>query len=1007
MRKLFLFAAGLALTLTACQKDEDIAPDGATGQTITVAIPQNGIPTKTSAADFGKGAQIDRCILEIYRNGVLYGERQTTTVTAGKAIFNLRLVASQEYDFVFWADCSDGGADKHYNTADLTAITVNDDYTGNDDTFDAFFYCLTDYKVESSFSESVTLKRPFGQLNVKTNDLAAIPDPALRPTDVRVTFSALPTSFNAVTGAVSSETAEVSYTAPVINAENGELSMDYIWSRTDEANLADFSVTFLNNNTPITTNDNFKNIPIRRNYKTNVSGNLLTKQGTIDVTIDPIWDGETPVVVNGPFNVTKNQEFASLQAAIDDADAGDVIRILGTLDEDITIDKYLTIEGGSDDASAARIRSLNVAAGSDVTCENIEFFGIRDFWGESYGAYVANVKSATFKNCRFTQNPDEALALATAFNATGKLTFDGCFFGAQPMFQQLAEGGSLTILNSDFEAWGAQIEPANYINHTIEDNTFKTVHFTAQSGATDAAALSGAERMLINELLTDNTFIDETKKVKVWATGFYYVNDILPTVYNQTTGEVYGSLAEAFAAAQAGQTIFASGMTSTEDQTVPADVILDGAGNSIFSGKLFVEQGATLRNLTSEWNGIGTRQAIMVKGSDITLENLTVTYKGTETKAEAIVTYAGAENLNVKACKFTGYWKGMYLNSTKDLVIEGCTFDNMNPFSTDEWDATMTVAGNTFIGNTLWSKAIQLCVAAGTDGMAGTTKFQESWPLALKESVYAILKENTFENQKTPYIRVTSLDPKWDYSSIYFSVNDFLKGDLKNAENAFINPDRFDPSAVDFLDTYEGKSDVLRYTLDERTAQASRDDKSHFRNTQGRHFSVFNPAQLTKWEISGQIWVDAQMIADKTPFRSELWTVSKNATTNNLEYPMLGIANVVEDAGGIYQSAIDHAVVRIWSEDSWANVEGVAVEAGWHTVKMASDGTNVTYYFDDQEIGKYATQSTPIYVTSIMPQAFHYGYQHNAERWEGDDRWFYKDYKCKTYFCDINYKLAE
>ena len=64
------------------------------------------------------------------------------------------------------------------------------------------------------------------------------------------------------------------------------------------------------------------------------------------------------------------------------------------------------------------------------------------------------------------------MALATALNATGELTFDGCFFGAQPMFQQLTEDGSLTILNSDFEAWGAQIEPANYINHTIEGNTF-------------------------------------------------------------------------------------------------------------------------------------------------------------------------------------------------------------------------------------------------------------------------------------------------------------------------------------------------------------------------------------------------------------------------------------------------------------------------------------------------------------------------------------------------------
>ncbi|MFR3488526.1 MAG: hypothetical protein ACLTTP_04135 [Alistipes ihumii] len=47
-----------------------------------------------------------------------------------------------------------------------------------------------------------------------------------------------------------------------------------------------------------------------------------------------------------------------------------------------------------------------------------------------------------------------------------------------------------------------------------------------------------------------------------------YVNDILPTIYNQTTDQVYGSLSEALAEAQSGQTILASGMTSTEDMTV-------------------------------------------------------------------------------------------------------------------------------------------------------------------------------------------------------------------------------------------------------------------------------------------------------------------------------------------------------------------------------------------------------------------------------------------------------
>lgn len=298
MKRLLHFVLlGLITTVVAsCSKDEADGLDSRlSSQIITVTIPQNEIQTKASAADFGKGAQIDRCIMEIYRNGILYGERQTATVTAGKATFNLRLVASQTYDFVFWADCSEGGQDKHYNTTDLTAISVNGDYTGNDDDFDAFFYCLSDYAVEGAFFETVTLKRPFGQLNVKTNDLTAIPDAALHPTDVKVTFSAMPTSFNAMTGVVGDETAEVSYTANVIDAANGELSMDYIWAPEREANLADFSVTFINNGNDITTNDAFKNIPIRRNYKTNVSGNLLTKQGTINVTIDPNFDPEGPI----------------------------------------------------------------------------------------------------------------------------------------------------------------------------------------------------------------------------------------------------------------------------------------------------------------------------------------------------------------------------------------------------------------------------------------------------------------------------------------------------------------------------------------------------------------------------------------------------------------------------------------------------------------------------------------------------------------------------------------
>lgn len=334
MKKLFLLAVGLAMTLTACQKDEGLVSDGATSQTITVTIPQ-GMQTRATAADFGNGAKIDRCLLQIYHSGTTpakYGEQQSATVQKGAdgkltATFNLRLVAQQTYDFVFWADCSTGD---HYNTDDLTNITVKGNYAGNNDEFDAFTGALLDYQVKGAFSENITLRRPFGQLNVKTLDMAAIPDPTLKPTKVKVAFTAVPTSFNAKKGEIGAATAAVEYTADVLSAD-GDLTVDYIWAPVEEATLADFSMTFLDAaGKEISANSDFKSIPIRRNYRTMVSGNLLTKQGDITVEIDPNFYKPDITVV------TTAEE---LHAAF--ANGGSV-----TLSEDVTVEAPLVVETG-------------------------------------------------------------------------------------------------------------------------------------------------------------------------------------------------------------------------------------------------------------------------------------------------------------------------------------------------------------------------------------------------------------------------------------------------------------------------------------------------------------------------------------------------------------------------------------------------------------------------------------------------------------------------------------
>ena len=295
MKKLFLLAAGLALTLTACQKDEGVVSDTTSSSSFTVTIPQNG--TRAVTDDFGAGTSANRCILEIYRNDKLYNRIEKGVTGETVTFDDLRLVVQQTYDFVFWADCAEGSegsfTDKTYNTANLKSITEIGPFVGNSDERDAFFAHET-FEVTGSFSRPVTLKRPFGLLVVKTNDLNEIRDEALKPTGYEVAFKGLPTTFNALTGEVSGS-ADVSYKATEFAKTDGTISMDFLWATESEAALSDFTMTFYNGGTEICTNDAFTNIPIRRNYRTNVSGNLLTRKGTISVTIDPEFDENSPI----------------------------------------------------------------------------------------------------------------------------------------------------------------------------------------------------------------------------------------------------------------------------------------------------------------------------------------------------------------------------------------------------------------------------------------------------------------------------------------------------------------------------------------------------------------------------------------------------------------------------------------------------------------------------------------------------------------------------------------
>ena len=294
MKKLFLLTTVLLFGMTACQKTEmSDATSGNTQITVKAALPAQMAETRAA----GDGTTVNRCIMQIYLDGKLYGERQVAAVENLSATFSARLIAGKTFDLVFWADKSgaDINTDLHYNTADLANVAFTGDYIGNDDARDAFFGTAQVIS-DKSQAVNVELKRPFGQLNVKTLDLAEVKaaSPALEPKKVKIEFASVPTGINLLTGELTDAKSAVAYAdaAAVVDAE-GHLSFDYVLAPAGtEQFLADFTMSFLDENgAEVAGAYDFSSIPVQRNYRTNVSGNLLTKKADINVEVKPEFDG--------------------------------------------------------------------------------------------------------------------------------------------------------------------------------------------------------------------------------------------------------------------------------------------------------------------------------------------------------------------------------------------------------------------------------------------------------------------------------------------------------------------------------------------------------------------------------------------------------------------------------------------------------------------------------------------------------------------------------------------
>lgn len=299
-----------AMFLCSCSREGAVQQCGSVDARFSVSA---GNGAKASFDLDGQAACVKRFVMEIWASVPgsastrLYDRQVVYSDTPIKETsFDVTLVKSQTYDILFWADnASSAVAGNYYDASDLHDVKFLSPYKGNDDARDAFSKAIRIQATDTSIWGSVVLTRPFAQVNFITADIARLQ--ALGgasysiPDSLEIAYEAA-SSFNVLDGTLGGKTTVRSGVKPYYsttgNKGEGEsrftLTMDYILAGTEQSTET-FTLSAYNSGNKLF-DSTFDNIPLRRNYRTNVIGNLLTESGTFTIVVDENWNDPEYVV---------------------------------------------------------------------------------------------------------------------------------------------------------------------------------------------------------------------------------------------------------------------------------------------------------------------------------------------------------------------------------------------------------------------------------------------------------------------------------------------------------------------------------------------------------------------------------------------------------------------------------------------------------------------------------------------------------------------------------------
>ena len=713
-----------------CNKEmEKAVPNGDTIKAVfTIQLPET-VATKA----INDGLNATELLFRAYNeSNVLLPQLNKTVAVSGRtATVELELVKDLYYQFVFWAQTPG----KYTIAEDGQSITAAPSL--NDGTADAFYWHEPVFQVTAAFNKAVTLTRPFAQINVGAvaGDFTAAQASNIATDDnlkTGYTIAGLPNTLNLITGEVSGNvdisgaSVDNCVSHPTEALKVGDVNYDYAALlyvlASDEKTTKDVTIDLWTKQTITTTNIADKhftrvvpNVPIVRNYRTNILGRIFTVGAAFQVTVDQNF--QAPTDNQGDYV----PEYATIDALNTAFAAGQAIgyRVAVTTPDDGTI----VLPKTNDDVRiffrgdwSANTVELEYATGATAAEKPVNVYILAPALGTlngvitsthveiETGSYIENGSLATSGGTLVVQ-PNAYIGILTITG--GSLQVDGEVEKATIKLAA-AEAGSTVSKADDGEITELIIETGTVVLKGEYDNvTAKgddtTVSVPEGSSVTNLTAASGSEVNVegsVDVVVASGTgtTVDLSEATEVGSVTQDGNADVItdPSTYSPYVCQIgaveYESLADAIAAVEAG---------------VPTTIVMTASHAIIGNAGVVIPAG---KEITIDLNGKTISNRVNEDKASQVITNLgTLTITDSSADKNGVITNYALEGTHVGEWWSTPQYNYATntITNTGTLIVEAGNINNTAAGSicycvdnnSASYDVTLVLKGGTIEKN--------------------------------------------------------------------------------------------------------------------------------------------------------------------------------------------------------------------------------------------------------------------------------------------------------------------